>query len=198
MFRRTNRKEIKFVVIFVYPGMSGLLHGPYNSPGGRIWGRLYQHTALCWEQIQCNEEFVAASFHRSSCFQSNKGSSKGVFFFFLLLHLLNLKSLQLKIIFITTLSFLVGPHSCNEYRQLKLYLRTVVLEKYNCGHASVFHGKQQFCLINSSSQRFWVSLLFCRLFGVLQNSLHSPTWLTPKRLLLFFWVLTNAIYCIGN
>lgn len=63
------------------------------------------------------------------------------FFFFLLLHLLNLKSLQLKIIFITTLSFLVGPHSCNEYRQLKLYLRTVVLEKYNCGHASVFHGK---------------------------------------------------------
>lgn len=64
-----------------------------------------------------------------------------LFFFLLLLHLLNLKSLQLKIIFMPTLSFLMGPHSCNEYRQLKLYLGIVVLGNYNCGHASVFHGK---------------------------------------------------------
>ena len=68
------------------------------------------------------------------------------FGFFFPLHLLNLKSLQLKIIFIPTLGFPVGPHSYNEYRWLKLHLGVIVSEKYTCGMLLYFKENSSFAL----------------------------------------------------
>lgn len=65
-----------------------------------------------------------------------------------------------------TSSGFLSESSYNAYGWLKQYLGVMISEKYSCGHASVFHGKQQFCLKSSSSWSFGFLLVFLGVRGV--------------------------------